>query len=175
MKYRWSLVLPLTASLLSVTACSQVKKQLGLNRREPDEFAVMTRAPLEMPPSLTALPVPQPGMPRPQEVSPVVAAQTAILGQTATSTALESNAESSLLRKAGATETTPNIRALVNKESAEGAEDNRPVAKKLLGLVKKPSDEPATVVDAPAELQRLKTNKQAGQPVTHGDTPTYDD
>lgn len=175
MKYRLSLVLPLAASVLTMTACSGVKDQLGLNRRSPDEFAVMTRAPLEMPPSMTSLPAPQPGMPRPQEMSPIVSAQTAILGQSATSTDLESRAESSLLQKAGATQNNPNIRALVNKESAEGAEDNRPVAKKLLGLVNKPEDDPATVLDAPGELQRLKTNQQAGQPVTQGETPSYDD
>ena len=175
MKYRFALILPLAATALSMTACSQVKDTLGLNRRSPDDFAVMTRAPLEMPPSMTTLPTPQPGMPRPQEMSPVTSAQTAILGQSATSSDLESRAETSLLQKAGAMEASPNIRAVVNKESAEGAEDNRPVAKKLLGLVNKSEDDPASVVDAPGELQRLKTNQQAGQPVTQGETPSYDD
>ena len=163
--------------LLALTACEATKENLGLTRRAPDEFAVMTRAPLQMPPpgETTALPPPQPGMERPQEVSPVQSAQTAILGQpAAASDGASSAAENSLLQKAGATEANPRIRSIVNKEAAEDTKDNRPVVKRILNIGKK-SEDPATIVDAPAELQRLKTNRQSGQSVTQGETPTLDD
>lgn len=168
-------LLSLGMTLTALSGCAEVKDQMGLSRRTPDEFAVMTRAPLEMPPSMTELPRPQPGAPRPQEVSPVLSAQTALLGQSASSSEAPSRAESSLLSKAGADATNPSIRSVVDREAAEGAGDSRPVAKKLLGMIKTTKDEPAQVVDAPAELQRLKTNRETGQPVTKGDTPAYDD
>jgi hypothetical protein len=170
---RFFIILPI---LLSLTACEATKENLGLTRRAPDEFAVMTRAPLQMPPpgETTVLPPPQPGMDRPQEVSPVQSAQTAILGQPVAAADGASAAENNLLQKAGATETNPRIRSIVNKEAVEDAKDNRPVVRRLLSMGKK-SEDPATIVDAPAELQRLKANKQSGQSVTQGETPTLDD
>lgn len=177
MTFRWLLALSLLTTALPLTACSGVKEQLGLTRRMPDEFAVVTRAPLEIPPDINqgALPVPQPGAYRPQEIQPGDAAQAAILSAPVPNAQSESTAESSLLQKAGAGQSNPNIRAIVNKESADGVEDNRPVVKKLLGKIDPKDKGAAAIVNAPAELQRLKNNKQSGQPVTQGDTPTIDD
>lgn len=170
------LVLSLIMSALPLAGCEATKEQMGLTRRSPDEFAVMTRAPLELPPDLNApLPKPQPGAARPQEVSPNQSAEEAVLGQPAISASTESNAENALLQRAGAAQTDPNIRAIVNKEAVEDAKDNRPVVKRILAIGDKNADAPATIVDAPKELNRLKTNKQSGQPVTAGATPTLDD
>lgn len=173
---KFILCLLTAAAILPLAACERAKEELGLNRRAPDEFAVLTRAPLAMPPAeATALPPPQPGAPRPQETSPITSAQTAILGQTVPAAEQKSSAESLLLQKAGASQADPNIRAKVNQEAAEGVEDKRPVIKKLLNVGNKQDDGPATLVDAPGELQRLKTNKATGQPMTQGETPTRDD
>lgn len=176
MTSRWLLVLPLVATILPLTACSEVKDQLGLTRRTPDEFAVISRAPLQIPPELNGqLPVPQPGMQRPQEISPSDAAQAAILSERVPTTDAQSSAENILLQRAGATEANPNIRALVNKEAVESTKDQRPVVKRILSIVDSKDQGPATVLDAKGEHQRLKDNKQTGQPVTQGDTPTLDD
>ncbi len=158
----------------ALSGCAETKEQLGLTRRTPDEFAVLTRAPLEMPPEGSPLlPVPQPGMPRPQEVSPVNSAQTAVLGKPLPQAEAESSAEATLLRKAGATQSDAGIRATVNREAVEGTKDNRPVIKRLLSIG---SDTPsATIVDAPGELRRLKENRDSGNPVTRGETPTLND
>lgn len=166
----------LIPALLGLTACEATKETLGLTRRAPDEFAVVTRAPLQMPPSeeLTALPPPQPGIARPQEVSPVQTAQTAILGQPVESSGNLSAAESGLLQKTGAAQANPNIRSVVNEETAKAAKDNRPVVRRILSFTRKTED-PATIVNAPAERRRLETNKQAGRAVTQGETPTLDD
>lgn len=170
------LLILLAATAVPLAGCSTVKDELGLTRRTPDEFAVVTRAPLEIPPSLSGpLPRPQPGAQRPQEISPGMSAQAAILSQPVPTADSQSGAEAALLQRAGATGTDPNIRAVVNKESAEGAEDNRPVVKKILNLGNKKDDGPASIVDAPAEIQRIQSNKKAGQPLTYGDTPTLDD
>lgn len=176
MNARLFLLIPV---MLSVSGCQATKEQLGLTRRAPDEFAVLSRAPLQMPPEPTGqaivLPPPQPGLPRPQEISPTVAAQAAILGQPSSATMTNaSTAENVLLQRAGAAQSDPNIRSVVNKEAAEDTKDNRPVVKRILSIGKK-GDGPATIVDAPGELERLKTNKQSGKTVSQGDTPTLDD
>ena len=176
MTSRWLLALPLLATILPLTACSEVKDQLGLTRRTPDEFAVISRAPLEIPPELNGqLPVPQPGMQRPQEISPADAAQAALLSERVPTTDTQSSAENALLQKTGATDANPNIRAIVNKEAVENTKDKRPVVKRIFSIVDNKDQGPATVLDAPGELQRLKANKQTGQPVTQGDSPTLDD
>lgn len=51
---------------VALGACSGVQKQLGLERTSPDEFAVVSQAPLSLPPDINLRP-PQPGAPRPQE------------------------------------------------------------------------------------------------------------
>ncbi len=177
MKIRLLLIAP---ALLSLTACEATKDQLGLTRRAPDEFAVLTRAPLQMPPAqeqgqAIVLPRPQPGMARPQEIAPSVAAQAAILGQPSSATmSSASTAENVLLQRANAGQSDPNIRNVVNREAIEDTEDNRPVVQRIMSIGNK-NNTPATIVDAPAEMQRLKTNQQSGKAVTQGATPTLDD
>ena len=59
------------ACLLSLPACSgdELTRTFGLSRDAPDEFQVVTRAPLSIPPSMGDLPPPRPGAQRPQEMS----------------------------------------------------------------------------------------------------------
>ena len=56
----------LLMAVLALSACDSAKKQLGIERQAPDEFAVVKRAPLAMPPDYTLRP-PTPGAQRPQE------------------------------------------------------------------------------------------------------------
>jgi Protein of unknown function (DUF3035) len=57
----------LSASLL-LPGCSNFRRIVGIDQVGPDEFAVEARAPLTIPPEYDLRP-PQPGAPRPQEVS----------------------------------------------------------------------------------------------------------
>ena len=158
----------LLLSLLTATAltgCSGLKQQLGLTRRTPDEFAVMKRAPLEMPPNLNqvaSLPAPQPGAPRPQETSPEKAAQAAILAGSIPVSQQASTGETAILQKAGASNAVTNIRAVVDKEAIENAESNRPVSKRIMNWGNTDDPGAAVIVDAPAEAQRIK-QKQSGE------------
>lgn len=52
--------------VLALTGCEQTRQSLGLDRVPPDEFAVVTRAPLSVPPGIDLQP-PRPGAARPQE------------------------------------------------------------------------------------------------------------
>jgi hypothetical protein len=57
-----------SAGGLLISGCTDLKKAIGLEKASPDEFAVESRAPLEMPPDFDLRP-PQPGASRPQEKS----------------------------------------------------------------------------------------------------------
>lgn len=65
-------LLPITAltALVGLSSCSSVRDTLGLERKPPNEYDVApSQVDLEMPPDFYKLPAPQPGAPRPQEVS----------------------------------------------------------------------------------------------------------
>ena len=54
------------SAVFALTACEGVKKQFGLTKQSPDEFRVVARAPLSLPPDFTLRP-PEPGAVRPQD------------------------------------------------------------------------------------------------------------
>jgi hypothetical protein len=157
-----------------LSACEQTKERLGLTRRTPDEFAIVKHAPLEVPQDLSSLPAPRPGAPRPQEQNPGDVAKNTLIGPDQPLLTAPSAAETGLLAKTGGASVSPSIRAQIDREAAEEKEDVRPVVTRMLDFGKSDAQEPAVIVDAPAELKRIQTNKQTGQPVTSGETPTLD-
>jgi hypothetical protein len=162
------------AALATVTACSQAKEQLGLTRSAPDEFAVVKRAPLAMPPDFALRP-PRPGAARPQEQHPEEQAKVAVFGQSVDTGDGFTKSEAAFLDQAGAFNAQPDIREAVDQETAAMAPKTQPVAKRLLNIGSDDKLEPATtVVDPKAEAERLKQNKETGQPVTAGDTPSIE-
>jgi hypothetical protein len=159
-------------SLLALGACSGAKEQLGLNRKAPDEFAVAKRAPLAMPPDYSLRP-PTPGAPRPQEMQSEDEAAQVVLGGASAKSAAPAKGESALLQQAGAQAAEPNIRMIVDRETAATAPKQQTVAKKLLNIGSNKNKEPAaSVVDPKAEIERLNTNAATGKPVTTGETPS---
>lgn len=54
--------------ILALPGCTGMRRALGMEQVGPDEFAVESRAPLTIPPDFDLRP-PQPGAPRPQEVT----------------------------------------------------------------------------------------------------------
>ncbi len=164
-----SLTSLLTISIISLSSCEGVKEDLGLGRTVPDEFAVIKRAPLEIPDSLI-LPKPQPGVSRPQEISTDEEAVKTVLGNKAQDTKQISQTEKQLLQKAGADQAQKDIRTIVNQETATFEHKNISVAKKLLNIGK---DKPVSeIVDAKKEAQRIKENLESGRPITEGETPS---
>ena len=67
------------ATVISLAACENMKNQLGLGKQSPDEFSVVTRAPLTLPPNYALRP-PAPGERRPQETTMQERAKLAIYG-----------------------------------------------------------------------------------------------
>jgi hypothetical protein len=159
---------------VGLSACDSAKQALGMGKNPPDEFQVVTHAPLSMPPDFNLVP-PKPGAPRPQENSAQQLAQTALLSN-ATAGSLGAPAETSgspgeqaLLQNAGATGIDPNIRQEVDAEAATDREASQKLVDQLL-FWRKP-DLPGTVVDPQAEQQRLQQNAALGKPPTSGETP----
>ncbi len=85
-----------------LVGCSSVSKALGGGKNSPDEFAVVTKAPLSVPPDFALRP-PRPGAPRPQEASPERQASNALFnGPANTITNEMTQGEQLLLASAGA-------------------------------------------------------------------------
>lgn len=165
----------LTAALglaaVALSGCQDAKRALGYEKSAPDEFQVVERAPLAMPPDFTLRP-PAPGALRPQEGSTRDQARQALLGNrggTAIPTQGRTPGDMVILQKAGADRIQADIRTLVNKETQALAEADKTFTDKLVFWRKpEPYGQP---VDPVKESQRLRENQALGKSVTEGETP----
>lgn len=172
MKKTLKSIVTLSCALLMVGGCSKAKEQLGLTRTAPDEFAVVKRAPLSMPPDYTLRP-PRPGAARPQEGQIDAEARAVVFGSEQASRSKPTSTESYLLQQTGGELADPSIRDQVDYETNILEPEEEPVAERLLGWTFGDDDQPAArVVDAKAEAQRLQKNVDEGKPLTEGETPT---
>lgn len=167
------------AASLTLAACESTREQFDFSKKAPDEFAVVKRAPLEMPPSFEVR-APRPGAARPQEQSSDQMAREAILGPDAQKALAKeagvTQGEAVLLQKSGAANASPAIRAKVDAETAELIADETPGLNKLKEMVgQKPQEPSFEEVDPVAEANRIKANKAAGKPITAGKTPIKDE
>ena len=151
-----------------VGGCSNTTKEaLGLTKRSPDEFEVVSNAPLSMPPDYNLRP-PAPGSPRPQEGTARDQAQLPEIGVGEASSA-QSAGEASLLQSVGMAGVDPNIRQVVDAETSEDEADSQQLVDSIV-FWRKP--EPyGTVVDPTEEQKRLQENAALGNAPTQGDVP----
>ncbi len=159
--------------LLALSGCSDLKRSLGYEKAPPDEFQVVARAPLAMPPDFNLRP-PSPGATRPQEGTTRDQARAALLGERSgvtISTVGRDSGDMALLTRAGAEQAQPGIRQLVDKESQALAEGSRSFTDKLVFWRKAPEPGDGEQLDAAKEAQRLRENQALGRPVTAGETP----
>ncbi len=162
-------VLGLTALL---AGCGGVADTLGFGRNPPDEFAVVDRPPLALPPDFDLRP-PMPGAPRPQEVSTTRRAEATLFGgATQDADATRSDAEKALLESAGAAHASSDIRATVDREAAQKIVSSRRFVDDLLWW--RDNRPPAATVDASAESERLKAARDKGEPLNKGPTPVIE-
>ncbi|MSP00127.1 MAG: DUF3035 domain-containing protein [Acetobacteraceae bacterium] len=162
-------IVPLAATLL-LTGCgdSSLSRTFGLVRDTPDEFRVITRAPLSMPPDFTLRP-PQPGALRPQEQSERRQAESVLVPDAAFggSRGGPSPGQAALVRDAGGAPPA-DIRQRIDQEARLGASDDGFVDRLLYW---RKTDSQKAVVDAGAEAQRLRQNSALGQSPVTGETP----
>ena len=160
---------------LALSACSDAKKAIGLERTAPDEFVVVSRAPLTVPPDMQSLPRPNPGAVRPQEGTTSSQAAAAVFGkQTAKQrqNAAAGSGQQALVSKAGGKGVDPDVRRKVEQETNQMIVADKSWVDNLL-FWRKPS-EPTSVVDPKKEAQRLREAQAEGKPVNDGVVPTID-
>ncbi len=179
------------AAIIGMVGCSDKSGNiLGFEKSSPDEFAVVKRAPLTLPPNYGLRP-PRPGAARPQAVSPREEAKKSVIGTTQVKPqrtrrnvraeqerriGTRSSSEVALLKRTGAINVDPNIRDIINREAVGAASepDTSFVDTLLFWRDKEPKapDNIDLVVDAKGEARRLRENKILGKPITSGVTPT---
>ncbi|MGD2132089.1 MAG: DUF3035 domain-containing protein [Maricaulaceae bacterium] len=103
----------LTASL-ALSGCGSMRRAVGAERVTPDEFRVVTKAPLVVPPEYNLRP-PRPGEPRPQDLVPEDLAATALFTGYENSTA--SDAEQLLVAKMSRGAQDSSIRLEIDMEN----------------------------------------------------------
>lgn len=193
MNTRWIILL----AAFTLAACSggEVRGTLGLDRQAPDEFRVVSRPPLSVPPEFNLRP-PRPGDAPLNAASAEKAASELVLAPAAggqvtldqlddlrdlpsetavdpvVSGELASPAESQFLTRLGAGEADAEIRSKLyqdNKTLPQEAEDEASPLEQWLGV-----SESSSVIDPKAEAERIRENKDEGKPVNEGEVKTVD-
>ncbi len=170
----------LLAAALALGGCGEARKVLGWEKAPPDEFRIVSRAPLTVPPDFGLRP-PAPGAARPNEASAQDAARTAVFGaeRPAGLTAAAGRAgaapvsagEQQLLGRIGADRIDPGIREQIDRETQSLAEADKTLVDRLLFW--RPNDPAAgQQLDAAREAQRLRETSAAGRPANEGEVPT---
>jgi hypothetical protein len=148
-------VLAVLVAAAGLSGCSSAGKAFGMGKVTPDEFRVVTKAPLVVPPDFALRP-PAPGEPRPQELQPDSAARTALLG--AREAQARSEGEKILVSKAGADKADPLIRYVVDDEFGDVAHKEKSFADRVMFWR---SDKPASAQqDTPAPVNAEAENKR---------------
>lgn len=172
----------LIAGAVALGGCAETRKAIGWDKSPPDEFKVMSRAPLSMPPDFGLRP-PTPGAPRPQEGTTTDQARSAVTGRPQQRTTgggpaasvpvqrqgAQSAGEAALLSKAGGDRVDPSIRTTVDREAKAVADADRSFTDRLIFW--RDPDPPGTVIDPEREQQRIRENQALGRAATAGDTP----
>lgn len=104
----------LVLASLVLSGCGGFRRAVGLDRRAPDEFAVVKEAPLVIPPDFTLRP-PRAGVPRPQELDAQGQALDVMFGP-GSAAAARSLGEQVLLDAAQATKASSDIRSTVRDD-----------------------------------------------------------
>ena len=153
----------LLVGLAGLAGCQSTSRALGMSKVTPDEFRVVTKAPLILPPDFSLRP-PSPGEPRPQELEPESAARVAVLGEQEAQS--RSEGEKMLVSKAGADKADPLIRYEVDDEFGAVAHKDKGFADWVIFWKKgQPAVDPnpmgaaanqSTPVDAATEAERIK-------------------
>ena len=156
------------------TGCSDLTEAIGLSRRTPpDEFQVVTNAPLSVPPDFALRP-PTPGDPGPVALTAQSQARAAVVGSTGTPSSGATAGEQAILANADAIGIDPGIRQTVDNESRILADEGVGTALADILLFWRDTPQAGQIVDAAAEAERIRANQASGRPITEGETPVIE-
>lgn len=159
MKLNRAIVITALVASAGLAGCQSASKALGMAKITPDEFKVVTKAPLVVPPDYALRP-PAPGEPRAAELEPDSAARAS--AQARAQAADRSDGEKVLVARAGAGNADPLVRYVVDDEFGDVAHKEKSFADTVMFWRKDKaptaSADPSTapVVDAAAEEERIK-------------------
>jgi hypothetical protein len=167
----------LVSGLTGLAGCGgSVQESLGLGKRQPDEFQVVRRAPLVLPPDFNLRP-PAPGATGPATQDVSTQAQQILTGQspsTSTSPSVpaqvpvetrQSQGEQALLAQASV-QAEPNIRQLLVQEDAELVDLDASRFLFILNFQREAMRPKPNVIDPVAEAQRLRAAQAGNQVIT---------
>ncbi|HZT50697.1 MAG TPA: DUF3035 domain-containing protein [Stellaceae bacterium] len=155
---------------VALAGCEDFNRAIGKEKVIPDEFAVVSRAPLAVPPDFSLRP-PRYGAQRPQETPAVEQARQTVFragddqqGKLPPPTEKRSPGEGELLREAGAANAPSDIRQLVDSEATSANDLSDSFVDKLAFWRKPPADSPDKVINPSEEAERLRNLKEAAKP-----------
>ncbi len=179
-KFRVRLIAEFAAAgglALSVSACQDIRDAMGVSKQPPDEFAVVTKAPLIIPPDYTLRP-PKPGAAPLNQVPPSAAAQSALYNEDPATIANSisgnySEAEKMLLAQAGAANVNDSIRQQIAADNRRMQTADEGFTDQLLfGGGSDNSDAPLNADAEKARIDAAKNAPAAGaQPVSNQQAP----
>ncbi|MFN4295265.1 MAG: DUF3035 domain-containing protein [Brevundimonas sp.] len=153
----------ITAAAVVLTGCNSIRQGVGLERVTPDEFRVISQAPLSVPPEYGLRP-PAPGQPRPAELAPESSARQILLGQRQAIT--RSAGEESLVAAAGAAQADPLARYVIDDEFGDLAHKEEGWANRVMfwrrgdaasqAATQVRTAEGVTTIDEATEAERLR-------------------
>lgn len=161
-----------TALMLLAGCDTTVQESLGLGRRSPDEFQVVRRAPLVIPPDATLRP-PQPGAVSAVQPNPTREARSILTGEEGpVTTGALSPGEQALLA-ASPVQAAPDIRSRIVAENGELAQLDRRTFLFILDFQRRQFEPQEEVLNPAAEAARLRAAGAPGTVVTvrTGSTP----
>jgi len=145
-------IVALVVAAAATSGCASLSRSLGATKSSPDEFRVVSQAPLTLPPDYNLRP-PRPGEARPTELQPADEARAALFGQEVGQAA--SQGERTFVTNAGAGAADPNIRDTVDFESQGIVRRNENFVNRVLSFGG--SGAPAAApLNAEQEAQRLQ-------------------
>lgn len=157
----------------SVAGCDTIRSAAGQDKQAPDEFAIVTKAPLVIPPDFNLRP-PTAGASPTNQIAPTQAAQAALFTADAATVAASlpptmSTGERYLLVNAGVQNADPAIRQEIASDAASTRAADDSFTNNLLFGSATPAADPA--VDADAEARRIDAQKAGGATTPPSSTP----
>ncbi|MGE0597191.1 MAG: DUF3035 domain-containing protein [Hyphomonadaceae bacterium] len=159
-------VMAVLAAAAAVSGCQSLSNTFGANKNAPDEFRIVTAAPLTLPPDYSLRP-PRPGDPRPQELAPDAEARAALFGSDTGQNA--SPGERALVAGAGADAVDPNIRDQVDFEGSNVVHRNEEFANRVVEFQGSEAEAAAAQTDEQAAQRRLEEEEAIRRATGGGD------
>lgn len=160
-----STLLVILAAASAASGCASISRAAGAYKASPDEFRVVTQAPLTLPPDYNLRP-PRPGEPRPQELAPDAEARAALFGDNIGQAA--SAGERTLVTAAGAGAIDPDIRDTIDFEAQGIVRRNESFVNRVIafGGSSAPAAAPLNAAD---EARRLEDEESIRRTTGGGD------